>query len=121
MSSSVTCCILNHFKYKNQILMFIKKHLLFLFFIRAPIIPFFFSRCNRSYCAGIFHVFWVGRCTGDPIIVLKYGKSQIFMICPFKSLHEFVCVFQDVDASEIKVQVCVYAFDLLYLNGEVRP
>lgn len=27
---------------------------------------------------------------------------------------------QDVDALEIKVQVCVYAFDLLYLNGEVR-
>lgn len=25
---------------------------------------------------------------------------------------------QDADASEIKVQVCVYAFDLLYLNGE---
>lgn len=26
---------------------------------------------------------------------------------------------QDADASEIKVQVCVYAFDLLYLNGKV--
>lgn len=26
---------------------------------------------------------------------------------------------QDVDAAAIKVQVCVYAFDLLYLNGEV--
>ncbi|KAG8434160.1 hypothetical protein GDO86_012509 [Hymenochirus boettgeri] len=25
---------------------------------------------------------------------------------------------KDVDASEIKVQVCVYAFDMLYLNGE---
>jgi len=25
---------------------------------------------------------------------------------------------QDADASEIKVQVCVYAFDLLYLNGD---
>ena len=25
---------------------------------------------------------------------------------------------QDADVSNIKVQVCVYAFDLLYLNGE---
>ena len=25
---------------------------------------------------------------------------------------------QDADESEIKVQVCVYAFDLLYLNGQ---
>jgi len=27
-------------------------------------------------------------------------------------------LLQDADASEINVQVCVYAFDLLYLNGE---
>lgn len=27
-------------------------------------------------------------------------------------------LLQDADAAEIKVQVCVYAFDLLYLNGE---
>lgn len=25
---------------------------------------------------------------------------------------------QDADVAEIKVQVCVYAFDLLYFNGE---
>lgn len=29
-----------------------------------------------------------------------------------------IMLLQDADASEIKVQVCVYAFDLLYLNGE---
>ena len=27
---------------------------------------------------------------------------------------------KDADAGNIKVQVCVFAFDLLYLNGEVR-
>jgi DNA ligase-1 len=26
--------------------------------------------------------------------------------------------FKDADAADIKIQVCVYAFDLLYLNGE---
>jgi DNA ligase-1 len=26
--------------------------------------------------------------------------------------------FQDADESQIKVQVCVYAFDLLFYNGE---
>lgn len=26
---------------------------------------------------------------------------------------------QEVDAAEIQVQVCLYAFDLIYLNGQV--
>ena len=28
-------------------------------------------------------------------------------------------IIQDANISEIKVQVCVFAFDLLYLNGKV--
>lgn len=28
---------------------------------------------------------------------------------------------QEVAAEEIQVQVCLYAFDLLYLNGQVSP
>ena len=27
--------------------------------------------------------------------------------------------YQDVQTADIKVQVCIFAFDLLYLNGEV--
>ena len=27
---------------------------------------------------------------------------------------------QDAEVSQIQVQVCIFAFDLLYLNGEVR-
>lgn len=29
------------------------------------------------------------------------------------------CPIQEVDAAEIQVQVCLYAFDLIYLNGKV--
>lgn len=29
-----------------------------------------------------------------------------------------IALLQDANISDIKVQVCVYAFDLLYLNGE---
>lgn len=29
------------------------------------------------------------------------------------------CPTQEVDAAEIQVQVCLYAFDLIYLNGQV--
>ena len=38
----------------------------------------------------------------------------------YKAFTKFVFSYyvQDADESEIKVQVCVYAFDLLYLNGE---
>lgn len=36
-------------------------------------------------------------------------------------LKQLKSLVQDVDAAEIRVQVCVYAFDLLYLNGEVSP
>lgn len=36
-------------------------------------------------------------------------------------LKQLKSLLQDVDAAEIRVQVCVYAFDLLYLNGEVSP
>ncbi len=45
---------------------------------------------------------------------------------PFSSLPLFPCdhfspalLPQDADIADIKVQVCVYAFDLLYLNGRV--
>lgn len=31
----------------------------------------------------------------------------------------FLYITQDAEMSEIKVQVCLYAFDLLYLNGKV--
>ena len=29
-----------------------------------------------------------------------------------------MCVYKDANESDIKVQVCIYAFDLLYINGE---
>lgn len=38
---------------------------------------------------------------------------------PSPALHS--APTQEVDAAEIQVQVCLYAFDLIYLNGEVSP
>lgn len=46
--------------------------------------------------------------------------KNILTVCVFLFFAFLYASLQDVDASEIKVQVCVYAFDLLYLNGEVR-
>ncbi len=37
------------------------------------------ATCERPL--NLFHVSFIGRCTGDPIIALKTWKSQIFMIC----------------------------------------
>lgn len=34
------------------------------------------------------------------------------------SLNVGIFCLQDADAAEIKVQVCVYAFDMIYLNGK---
>ena len=38
--------------------------------------------------------------------------------CPLLK-HVYAPLLQDADVSQIQVQVCIFAFDLLYLNGEV--
>ena len=54
------------------------------------------------------------------IFEIQINKEPFFGDTLQKLINSFFFVFQDVEANEIKVQVCVYAFDLLYLNGEVR-
>lgn len=54
----------------------------------------------------------VGDCPGT------VGGDTACPVSPHHSSSLF-CPNQEVDASEIQVQVCLYAFDLIYLNGEV--
>ena len=51
-----------------------------------------------------------------PFQVLSTRKRKVLHDSGFRSV---LMANQDVSTSDIKVQVCVFAFDLLYLNGEV--
>ncbi|XP_048784681.1 DNA ligase 1 isoform X2 [Lagopus muta] len=52
----------------------------------------------------------------DSGAVFIYSRNQENTTAKYPDLVERIP--KDVDAAAIKVQVCVYAFDLLYLNGE---
>ncbi len=38
-------------------------------------------KADQTKWVVLFNVLWVSRCTGDPLVALKHGKSQICMIC----------------------------------------
>lgn len=51
-----------------------------------------------------------------PFQVLSTRKRKV---CLYKSIFTmYINLWQDVSSEDITVQVCVFAFDLLYLNGE---
>ena len=61
---------------------------------KKQILPFQISSTKKRKVLTYVHYIEVNSCT-------KYPPSQ------------------DADVSNINIQVCVYAFDLLYLNGKV--
>ena len=50
--------------------------------------------------------------------ILSVYVFDLLMSCHWIITILILLWLQDADAAEIKVQVCVYAFDLLYLNGD---
>ena len=61
-----------------------------------------------------------GRVVDDRSLSGVWWEARRPCLC----LHPLPCSpfcpqTQEVDAAEIQVQVCLYAFDLIYLNGQV--
>lgn len=54
------------------------------------------------------------------VLSTRKRKVQLELIINCKCLHFMPSslVFQDANEADIKVQVCVFAFDIIYLNGE---
>lgn len=77
---------------------------------------------GRQHChlPAVWPVRWEqGRVVGDSSVCLRQdgrGPSQARLTFPHLLSSAPI---QEVDAAEIQVQVCLYAFDLIYLNGEV--
>ncbi|KAJ1131009.1 hypothetical protein NDU88_009352 [Pleurodeles waltl] len=64
----------------------------------------------------------IPKCKKDTVISCILDTEAVAWDAEKKQIQPFQVLTtrkrKDVDASEIKVQVCVYAFDMLYLNGE---
>lgn len=56
--------------------------------------------------------------TNITISDIEYKKTKGEFLCDVIITQIYVSHFQDADKTDIKVQVCVFMFDLLYLNGE---